>query len=232
MSEIVLRIRPRDLAGLCLVGTLFGGGFAAVSAFTGAPNNSNGLPIVLPYQGTLTESTAQGGPVTGQRAMQFRLFDADTGGALLYESVSRGVQVQDGKFSAVLGSNAWPGTPGNQLDAGDLASSALWLEVIMDDPQGGAPIAFPRQRVAPAPQAIHASSAVNAQSAQNAASATGGLRAELDTILERTPPTTGERIKLLGLFCGETASTTGKVTPAPPRYGLRAAKAQCEALPG
>jgi microcystin-dependent protein len=157
MSEIVLRIRPRDLAGLCFVGALFGGGFAAVSAFTNVQNVANDLPVVLPYQGTLGERVGQmDNEVSGTRDMQFRLFDASTGGALLFESPSQPVRVQDGKFSVVLGAGDFEGTPGNQLEASDLRSSALWLELTMQDPDG--PITFARQRIAPAPQTVHAGS--------------------------------------------------------------------------
>jgi hypothetical protein len=159
MAQLTINISPRGAAALLSAAILFGGSVASVSAFIGAQDTSNGLPVVLPYQGTLTEGGGQGGPVTGQRTMRFRVFDASTGGALLFESASRGVEVVQGKFSVVLGSNEWPGVAGQQLEAADLRGAAIWLELTMDDPQGGAPITFARQRVAPAPQAVTASQA-------------------------------------------------------------------------
>ena len=60
------------------------------------------VPEVLNYQGTLAD--AVGRPSTGQFAMTFRLYDALSGGTLLWEEAQRNpVEVDDGSFSVVLG---------------------------------------------------------------------------------------------------------------------------------
>ena len=60
------------------------------------------VPEVLNYQGTLAD--AVGRPSTGQFEMTFRLYDALSGGTLLWEEAQRNpVDVDEGNFSVVLG---------------------------------------------------------------------------------------------------------------------------------
>ena len=61
------------------------------------------VPQTLSYQGSLTD--ARGGAATGDFEMTFRLYDAATGGLLLWEETqARSVPVTNGSFSVTLGS--------------------------------------------------------------------------------------------------------------------------------
>ena len=58
-------------------------------------------PKKLSFQGRLTDG--QGQPITGTRSIDFRIYDAATGGTLLWEE-NQDVTVTDGAYSAILGS--------------------------------------------------------------------------------------------------------------------------------
>ncbi len=55
------------------------------------------------YQGILTEDSRR---VTGSRLMEFRLFDAASGGSQVGPTLSGGVTVANGQFNAFLGGAA------------------------------------------------------------------------------------------------------------------------------
>ncbi|NLD42227.1 MAG: hypothetical protein GX657_01905 [Chloroflexi bacterium] len=73
------------------------------------------------YQGILTES---GVPVTGNRAMEFRLWDAAIGGAAVGGTLTPTVSVNRGQFTVVL---TWPNA---------FTGKALWLGVRAKDSLG------------------------------------------------------------------------------------------------
>ena len=60
-------------------------------------------PSEINYQGVLTDQ--QGNPVNGVRAMQIKIYDAPTGGTLLYSEDLGNVPVQDGIYSFAFGAN-------------------------------------------------------------------------------------------------------------------------------
>ena len=60
-------------------------------------------PTEINYQGVLTDQN--GNPVNGVRAMQIKIYDAPTGGTLLYSEDLGNVPVQDGIYSFSFGAN-------------------------------------------------------------------------------------------------------------------------------
>jgi hypothetical protein len=60
-------------------------------------------PSEINYQGVLTDQN--GNPVNGVRAMQIKIYDAPTGGTLLYSEDLGNVPVQDGVYSFAFGAN-------------------------------------------------------------------------------------------------------------------------------
>ena len=61
------------------------------------------VPTEINYQGVLTDQA--GNPVNGVRAMQIKIYDAPTGGTLLYSEDLGNVPVQDGIYSFAFGAN-------------------------------------------------------------------------------------------------------------------------------
>jgi hypothetical protein len=65
------------------------------------------IPQVLGYQGRITENT--GVPVAnGTYSMQFRIYDAETGGTLLWDSGALSVETNAGVFAVMLGESPQP----------------------------------------------------------------------------------------------------------------------------
>ena len=87
------------------------------------------------YQGRLTG--AGGNPLDGIYGMQFRLYDAETEGALLWDSGAQDVTVDDGLFSVELA-----------VDRSVFNGQEVWLEAAV---AGGA---LPRQEILPVPYAM------------------------------------------------------------------------------
>ena len=114
------------------------------------------VPQTIGYQGTLTSS---GSAVTGSQAMTFRLYDAATGGTLLWTETQPTVSVSGGFFSVALGSVTPLPTALNQ---------ALYLEV-----QIGATTLAPRQSINAVPFSLVTYSALSTSSAPT--SPVGGL---------------------------------------------------------
>lgn len=114
-------------------------------SFPAAACLAQGVPAAFAYQGVLTEPT--GAPVPdGQRAMRFKLFNAETAGTLLWDSGAVNVVTTRGVFSLALGS---PPTP--PVTSATLASDSVWVEVTVgaDDP-------MPRRALTSAPFAARA----------------------------------------------------------------------------
>ena len=148
LKKFVIEFGPREIGVALACALTFGGGFAAVQSYTGEAQE-NGLPMVLPYQGTLSKA---GAPFTGTQAMQFKLY-SDTSGAAFWTSDSRNVEVVGGKFAVTLGD----ANDANKLEAQDFRHSELYVELVVD----GTTLS-PKQRIAPAPQAITAAQAQHA----------------------------------------------------------------------
>ena len=99
------------------------------------------VPHLIRYQGYVTDD--QGAPLEGSYTLSFRIYDAETGGTLLWSETQAGVPLQEGNFSVLLGSV----TP---LDL--TFASPTWLEVkVASDP----PLS-PRQRITSVPLAYRA----------------------------------------------------------------------------
>ncbi len=110
-------------------------GYQSSSAFAGVPHLIN-------YQGKLTDTG--GVPLEGSYGLTFRIYDAETGGNLLWEETQNGVVVQKGVFSVLLGSV-------NNL--GLTFDKAYFLEIKV-----GSEVMSPRQRITSAGYAIRAES--------------------------------------------------------------------------
>ena len=103
------------------------------------------VPHLIRYQGQAVDS--KGVPLEGPYGMTFRLYDAETGGAKLWEEPQANVPLAGGHFSVLLGQVA-------SLDAMDW-SKPCWLSVqVNDDPE-----LAPRQRITSVPMAVRAESA-------------------------------------------------------------------------
>ena len=231
MKEIVIKFGAREVAALFGAALLFGGGFATVSAFNGGAT-TQGLPMVLPYQGTLAKD---GMPVDGtQPNVVFKLHTSESGAARLWSSDSRTLDVKDGKFAVTLGD----ANDATSLEPHFFENAALYVSVTIDGTEMS-----PRQRVAPTPQAILAAKARHAEDSLHAAEAsgsTGALAAELagidsrisaneSSLVRATAP--GREISTLGLFCGTSVQTNGSFThtaTGTTYRGYEAAKKMCE----
>ena len=136
---------------------------AAALALAATGARSQALPFLVHYEGVLAR--ADGSPVaTGDHIVRFRVFDAESGGNLLWgpqafdlgpdDPVAAGharkVRVAGGRFSVVLGPED---VQGRSLVVAFWAPAA-WIEVELET----GPIA-PRERVLSAPYAFHAHSA-------------------------------------------------------------------------
>jgi len=111
-----------------------------------APALAGDSTTTISYQGRLADSA--GNPITTPGvAMQFRLYDADTGGAPLWEETHAAVPVEDGLFHVLLGST-------NPIPVSLLASnSTLWLGITV----GSDSEMTPREQIASVPYAMVAS---------------------------------------------------------------------------
>ena len=114
------------------------------------------IPRTINYQGRLTDPG--GNPVVdAQYLIQFRFYDAESGGTTLWDSGFRGVDVSDGLFAYQLGdSTAIPG----DLFAGNVD---VWLGVkVSTDPE-----ISPRTKIDASAFAFHALSADTADNVSN-----------------------------------------------------------------
>ena len=75
---------------------------AMVFAVCELPIAEAAIPHLISYQGRLTD--AQGAPITGSRAITFRIYDAGAGGNLLWSETHSNATLVDGIFEVLLGS--------------------------------------------------------------------------------------------------------------------------------
>ena len=115
--------------------SLWSMGYLSASAFAAVPHLIN-------YQGKLTDTG--GVPLEGSYGLTFRIYDAETGGNLLWEETQNGVVVQKGVFSVLLGS---------VTNLGLSFDKAYFLEIKV-----GSEVMSPRQRITSAGYAIRAES--------------------------------------------------------------------------
>jgi FtsZ-binding cell division protein ZapB len=117
------------------------------------------------YQGFITENNA---PANGNYDLEFRLFDAATGGTLIGTLQRSNVAVSNGIFGVVLNFGSFP-----------LADR--FLEIAVRPPGGSVSTTLaPRSKILSTPystNSINAQNAVNAVNAQNAANSTNAINA-------------------------------------------------------
>jgi len=117
-------------------------------------------PHEINYQGWLGNTQDTTG-VTGNYDLTFRLYDADTGGNLLWTEAKTGVRVEKGIFNIYLGSQ-------NPLPPALFTGEPLWLEVKV-----GTEILSPRKKLASVGYAIKSETADKASYADTAGYALG-----------------------------------------------------------
>jgi hypothetical protein len=120
----------------------------------GATTAAAEVPKSLTHQGRLLND--DGEPKTGEAVLQFTIYDAKSGGALVWESKSKSVDLGDsGFYSVTLGGEQ------NPIDAETLAGdSPLWISMTVD---GGEELS-PRVRLRSVPYAVRAGTAASAES--------------------------------------------------------------------
>jgi hypothetical protein len=95
------------------------------------------VPESINFQGRLSDNSPQQNLITGDVAMEFRIFDGQTAGSQLWSESWSVVGVHDGLFSVMLGTN------GSPLPASVFASGAeRWLEIVV-----AGEVLDPRQRL-------------------------------------------------------------------------------------
>ncbi len=118
--------------------------FAAMLLVSAAALNAQ-VPELIHYQGRLVDGTNL---VNGTVMLEMRLYDAPSGGRLLYTDTNPSVTVIDGLYDTHIGSNP---TSGSLTDA--LRFPQVWLEVSVN----GTPL-LPRERLVAVPYAMKAGS--------------------------------------------------------------------------
>lgn len=125
--------------------------FAILATASPAFANAN----LITYQGVLADA---GGPLNGNADMNFTLWDADTGGTMVWgPEAHNAVPVVDGVFSTLLGSSA-------AFGAIFASNNLLWLEVSADV-GAGTQVFGPRVPFTAAPFTFQAANAASADSA-------------------------------------------------------------------
>ena len=110
------------------------------------------IPKIINYQGKVTD--AQGAPLTGSYALTFRIYDAESGGNMLWEEAHSGVVVDKGLFNILLGSVA--------------ALSIAFDKPYFLEIKVGSEVMSPRQQIASSAYAMRADKADKATQADNA----------------------------------------------------------------
>ncbi|HDD25398.1 MAG TPA: hypothetical protein ENF52_08175, partial [Chloroflexi bacterium] len=144
-------LRDKRFSRCLLLPVLFWGLALAALAWlvstVGASPNSQGAetPLLISYQGYITQN---GQPITATLHITFTLYDAQTGGNVLWQEANKAVEVQNGLFTTYLGDQT-------ALDRSVFAHGELWLGVQIE----GRPEMTPRQRLVSSPYAIGAGDA-------------------------------------------------------------------------
>jgi hypothetical protein len=130
---------------------------------------AHAAPSEINYQGVLTDQN--GNPVNGVRAMQIKIYDAPTGGSLLYSEELGNVPVQDGIYSFTFGANgSVSSTLGQNAGIFEVLSeyNQPWIEVVLAGVAQN-----PRQKFLQVPYALVA---------RRAEVASGNLSAEISAL--------------------------------------------------
>jgi microcystin-dependent protein len=127
----------------------------------GSKADPTNVPKLINYQGRLTMAEGETAPANGNYAIEFRIFDAPTAGALVWGSRYESVPVHGGQFNVVLGSGgtALDGESPAVNDIGFAFSEAnRYVEIAFAD----GPDNLPKQTLAPRQQILSAPFALTA----------------------------------------------------------------------
>lgn len=113
-----------------------------VCALAAAPARAQNVPTQLHFQGRLTDSSNN--PLTGPNGFVFGVYDAPSGGSLLWAEAQPAVTVANGVFAVQLGAV-------NPLASGVFVGSTTWLQVTVNGS-----VMLPRERLLAAPYAHNA----------------------------------------------------------------------------
>jgi len=117
-------------------------------------NGISTAPGLISYQGFLADSS--GDPVAdGSYPMTFAIYDAGSGGLLIWQESQSSVAVSGGYFSVMLGSGSC--TSGCPLGADTFTGTNRYLQVSADT--GSGMTTFPRQQLVSAPYALQSEQA-------------------------------------------------------------------------
>lgn len=150
------------------------------------------LPASISYQGQLTQAGG-GGALPGPARLEFRLYDAASGGVPLWTETHPTVALASGVFSVQLGSATPLGLPFDR---------PYYLGVSVN----GAAELVPRTPLSSAPYAMHAQSAQTIADGAVTASKIGQVCAVGETLLRGAS----------GWACGAAAGPQGPIGPAGP----------------
>lgn len=180
--------------------------------------------------------------------MAFDLYTVDGGGMPIWSSDDRMVNLDDGRFAVVLGD----ANDTNPIPEDAFASSALYLEVVAESE-----VLSPRQRIAPAPQAVTAARAASdftvpgsldadslvvsgdvalGDSPTDTTTLAGDLFVDnvrgdlfLEGDIKRELPN-GGGANIFGTYCGATPTTTDRAISTGTDDGYVAARKLCEGV--
>jgi hypothetical protein len=110
-------------------------------------------PAAVNYQGRLVDKTT-GAALTGTVALEFSVFDAATGGILLWSETQSATLDSNGIFQVILGSGS---TTSGSFDADLFIDDDCWLEIAVAGETMNS-----RQKFASVPFALQAEEAINA----------------------------------------------------------------------
>lgn len=128
-------------------------------------------PDLVNYQGMI--KTSAGVPVAGTVALQFTLYNAPSGGTMVWGELQDSVQLKNGIYNVLLGSGTLlPGSPPLRADL--FSNTNLWLQVTVN----GEPLA-PRDQLTSVPYALKAANADNATLLNGQAASSFGSAADV-----------------------------------------------------
>jgi microcystin-dependent protein len=185
------------------------------------------VPKLINFQGRLAmaELDGQGNPKAppdGNYAIEFRIFDAPTGGALVWGSSYESVPVHGGQFNVVLGSGGSPLAGENPAvnDIGFAFSEADRYVEIDFESAPDAPVKLPKQTLTPRQQILSAPFALQAQNASHAQKAgEAEIAASAEQLIEKYQ----QALNLTGMiitYAGEVGTDAGGLIEPVPGYLL------------
>jgi len=95
------------------------------------------VPSLINYQGRLTDGS--GNPVTGNRTMVVRIYDAASGGNLTYQETIGTVAVRNGTYSFRFGSGGSVVVSANETVATTNGSNQVFIGTVQGTPSSGTP---------------------------------------------------------------------------------------------